>query len=307
MMASAPPGARAAPKGENVPELPEVETVRRGLEPTLVGAKFVHIDQRRPDLRFPFPEDFSTRLLGRRIESLGRRAKYLLADLDDAQVLVMHLGMSGSFRIEPSPGEPGRQSVGDKNPAHDHIAFDLSTGARIIYNDPRRFGFMQLIPRAELVGHALFRNVGIEPLGPGFDSRALAERLAFKTAPLKTVLLDQTLIAGLGNIYVCEALHRARLSPRRAAGSLARKDGSPTERAHRLARAIQDVLAEAVAAGGSSLRDHRQASGALGYFQHQFRAYDRAGHACPRPGCAGTIQRIVQSGRATFFCGACQR
>lgn len=292
-----------------MPELPEVETVRRGLEPALVGARLIGIDQRRPDLRFPFPDNFATRLLGRRIESLGRRAKYLLADLDDAQVLVMHLGMSGSFRIETPHAEVGLADPGiaPKDAAHDHVAFDLSTGARIIYNDPRRFGFMQLIARRELADHVLFRNVGIEPLGNEFDGATLAALLAGKTTSLKAALLDQTLIAGLGNIYVCEALHRAGLSPRRSAGSLARREAVPTERAHRLVRAIREVLEEAVAAGGSSLRDHRQANGALGYFQHHFRVYDREGHPCPRPGCNGTVQRIVQSGRASFFCGACQR
>jgi formamidopyrimidine-DNA glycosylase len=293
-----------------MPELPEVETVRRGLAPALVGAKLIFIDQRRPDLRFPFPENFVARLTGRRVEALGRRAKYLLADLDDAQVLVMHLGMSGSFRIEDEDfsGTPA-DLIGfkPKDVAHDHVEFRLSTGKRIIYNDPRRFGFMQIIPRDTLFEHPLFRNVGIEPLGNELDGAALARLFAGKAAPLKAALLDQTLIAGLGNIYVCEALHRAALSPRRTAGSIARKDGSATERAHVLAKVIRDVLEEAVAAGGSSLRDHRQADGALGYFQHSFRVYDREGAACPREGCGGTIKRIVQSGRASFFCGSCQR
>lgn len=296
-----------------MPELPEVETVRRGLAPALVGARLICIEQRRPDLRFPFPENFVERLTGRKVEALGRRAKYLLADLDDAQVLVMHLGMSGSFRIEDeaaasTPMSPGNfYHIKSKNAAHDHVEFHLSTGKRIIYNDPRRFGFMQIVPRENLFEHALFRNVGIEPLGNALDSAALARLFAGKAAPLKAALLDQTLIAGLGNIYVSEALHRAGLSPRRAAGSIARKDGTPTERAHVLARVIRDVLEEAVAAGGSSLRDHRQTDGALGYFQHSFRVYDREGAACPRAGCGGTIKRIVQSGRASFFCGKCQR
>jgi len=293
-----------------MPELPEVETVRRGLEPAMVGARLAGIDQRRPDLRFPFPENFVERLTGRRVEALGRRAKYLLADLDDANVLVMHLGMSGSFRIisgedSASPGVFHHDR--SKNVAHDHVAFTLSTGTRIIYNDPRRFGFMELIARSALAEHALFKNVGIEPLGNALDGAALARLFAGKAAPLKAALLDQTLIAGLGNIYVCEALHRARLSPRRAAGTLARKDGGPTERAHLLARVIREVLEEAVAAGGSSLRDHRQTNGALGYFQHNFRVYDREGSACAAPGCGGIVKRIVQSGRASFFCGACQR
>jgi formamidopyrimidine-DNA glycosylase len=291
-----------------VPELPEVETVRRGLEPALVGARLVGIAQRRPNLRFPFPENFVERLRGRRVEALGRRAKYLLADLDDAQVLVMHLGMSGSFRIEAPAGEPnGSAGFSGKDAAHDHVAFALSTGARITYNDPRRFGFMLLIARRDLADHALFRNVGIEPLGNELDGSRLAALFAGKTTSLKAALLDQTLVAGLGNIYVCEALHRAGLSPRRAAGSLARKDGGPTKRADTLAQAIREVLLEAIAAGGSSLRDHRQTDGALGYFQHSFRVYDREHHACPRPGCDGTITRLVQTGRASFFCSSCQR
>lgn len=290
-----------------MPELPEVETVRRGLAPALVGARFVSIDQRRPDLRFPFPENFVQRLTGRRIEALSRRAKYLLADLDDAQVLVMHLGMSGSFRVEDETPPGNFHYLKAKNAAHDHVAFRLSTGKRIIYNDPRRFGFMQIIARAELSAHPLFRNVGLEPLGNEFDGAALARLFAGKAAPLKAALLDQTLIAGLGNIYVSEVLHRAGLSPRRAAGSLVRKNGSPTGRADLLAKVIRDVLEEAVEAGGSSLRDHRQTDGALGYFQHRFRVYDKEGAPCPRDGCGGTIKRIVQSGRASFFCARCQK
>jgi formamidopyrimidine-DNA glycosylase len=286
-----------------VPELPEVETVRRGLEAAMAGARLTGVEQRRPDLRFPFPERFAERLTGQRVEALRRRAKYLIADLDGAEVLVMHLGMSGSFRIEqacaPIPGADAKNSL------HDHVAFDLSTGARIVYNDPRRFGFMQLIPRPGFTAHPLFKNIGIEPLSDAFDGAALARLFAGKTTPLKAALLDQALIAGLGNIYVCEALHRAGLSPRRAAGSLARKDGTPSARATRLARVIRAVLNEAVAAGGSSLRNHRKTDGALGYFQHSFRVYGRAGQRCAR--CGGLVRRITQAGRATFYCGGCQR
>jgi formamidopyrimidine-DNA glycosylase len=286
-----------------VPELPEVETVRRGLEAAMAGARLAAVEQRRPDLRFPFPERFAERLVGQRVEALRRRAKYLIADLDGVEVLVMHLGMSGSFRIEQARGPiPG---AGAKNPRHDHVTFDLSTGARIVYNDPRRFGFMQLIPRPEFSEHPLFRNIGIEPLGDEFDGAALARLFAGKTTPLKAALLDQTLIAGLGNIYVCEALHRAGLSPRRAAEGLACSDGTPSARATRLARVIREVLNEAVAAGGSSLRDHRKIDGALGYFQHSFRVYGRAGQPCAR--CGGAVRRITLSGRATFYCGGCQR
>jgi formamidopyrimidine-DNA glycosylase len=286
-----------------VPELPEVETVRRGLEAAMVGARVAAVEQRRPDLRFPFPERFAERLTGQRVEALRRRAKYLIADLDGAEVLVMHLGMSGSFRIEHAGGPI--PDAGAKNSLHDHVTFDLSTGARIIYNDPRRFGFMQLIPRPEFAAHPLFNNIGIEPLGDAFDGAALARLFAGKTISLKAALLDQASIAGLGNIYVCEALHRAGLSPRRGAGSLARKDGTPSARATHLARDIREVLNEAVAAGGSSLRDHRKTDGALGYFQHSFRVYGRAGQPCAR--CGALVRRITQAGRATFYCTGCQR
>ena len=285
-----------------MPELPEVETVRRGLEPAMVGARLDAVEQRRPDLRFPFPERFTERLTGRRVEALRRRAKYLIADLDGADLLVMHLGMSGSFRIEQARGTI--PVAGAKNSQHDHVAFDLSTGVRIVYNDPRRFGFMQLIPRPEFSAHPLFNNIGIEPLGDEFDGQALAKLFAGKTSSLKAALLDQSLIAGLGNIYVCEALHRAGLSPRRAAASLVRRDGSPTKRATLLARVVREVLEEAVAAGGSSLRDHRKTDGALGYFQRNFRVYGRAGQSCAR--CGGEVRRITQAGRATFYCGGCQ-
>jgi formamidopyrimidine-DNA glycosylase len=293
-----------------MPELPEVETVRRSLAAVMVGARIAGVDQRRKDLRFPFPKNFAARLKGRKIEALRRRAKYLLVDLDDRQVLVMHLGMSGSFRIEDKTAAktPGVfHHARAKDAAHDHVEFRLSTGQRIIYNDPRRFGFMKIIDRDKLDDDVLFRNVGIEPLGDALDGATLARLFAGKTTSLKAALSDQRLIAGLGNIYVSEALHRAGLSPRRAAGTLARKSGAPTERADRLARTIREVLEEAVAAGGSSLRDHRQTNGELGYFQHHFRVYDREGEPCPRPGCGGTVKRIVQSGRATFFCSTCQR
>jgi formamidopyrimidine-DNA glycosylase len=293
-----------------MPELPEVETVRRGLAPALVGARLERVEQRRGDLRFPFPPDFVAQLTGRTVRALRRRAKYLLADLDDGKTLVMHLGMSGSFRVEIGADEdaPGTfYHARGKDAAHDHVVFHLSNGKRIIYNDPRRFGFMLLVKRDLLANHPLFREIGIEPLSDKFDGAALARLLAGKSAPLKAALLDQRAIAGLGNIYVSEALHRAGLSPRRAAGSIVRKDGTPTERATLLAKAIHDVLEEAIIAGGASLRDHRQTNGDLGYFQHRFRVYDRADAHCPKPGCGGTIKRIVQSGRATFFCGTCQR
>ena len=293
-----------------MPELPEVETVRRGLEPTFVGASIHRLERRRADLRFPFPADFDRRLEGRTVVGLGRRAKYLLADLDSGDVLVMHLGMSGSFRIEAPTGAsaPGVfHHDRSKDPAHDHVTFHLSTGGRIIYNDPRRFGFMDIVARRDLPAHPFFRDLGIEPLGNELDGGLLSTLFAGKKAPLKAALLDQRLIAGLGNIYVCEALHRAGLSPKRLAGTLSRKSGGASPRAALLASSIRAVLEEAVAAGGSSLRDHRQADGALGYFQHSFRVYDREGEPCVRQGCLGMVKRIVQSGRSTFYCGVCQR
>ena len=293
-----------------MPELPEVETVRRGLDPVMSGATFLAVDQRRADLRFPFPMDFAARLTGRKIERLERRAKYLQVRLDDGMVLVMHLGMSGSFRIEVEDrvATPGvfhhpRSTRG----THDHVVFTLSNGVSIIYNDPRRFGFMMLVSSNEMAVHPFFARVGIEPLGDGLDGAALARLFAGKATPLKAALLDQTLIAGLGNIYVCEALHRAGLSPRRAAGTLAKANGSPTARAIKLAGVIKAVLLEAVAAGGSSLRDHRQTDGSLGYFQHSFKVYDRVDDPCPNIRCTGVVKRIVQGGRSTFFCSICQR
>ncbi|VVB49475.1 Formamidopyrimidine-DNA glycosylase [Beijerinckiaceae bacterium RH AL1] len=284
--------------------------MRRGLAPAFVGATIDLVDQRRPDLRFPFPARFASRLMGRRVEALDRRAKYLQARLDDGTILVMHLGMSGSFRIEAddvlvTPGAFHHPRSALKT--HDHVVLSLSNGVRIVYNDPRRFGFMLLVPEADLSAHPLFASLGLEPLSDELDGAALAARLAGKKTPLKAALLDQTLIAGLGNIYVCEALHRAGLSPRRAAGTLAKRDGSPTARADKLARVIKEVLLEAVAAGGSTLRDHKLTDGSLGYFQHAFRVYDRLDDPCPNLKCNGVVTRIVQSGRSTFFCPVCQR
>lgn len=294
-----------------MPELPEVETVRRGLSPAMVGARILKVDVRRSNLRFPFPERFAERLTGRRIEALSRRAKYLLADLDDGAALIMHLGMSGSFRViwaqDPSGETPGAfHHPRDSSAAHDHVVFHLTGGTRVVYNDPRRFGFMDLAARADLESHKLFRDLGVEPLGNQFGPQTLAHAFAGRKSPLKPALLDQSAVAGLGNIYVCEALHRAGLSPRKPASRLARRDKAPTPAAIRLAQCVRDVLEEAVAAGGSSLRDHRATDGSLGYFQHNFRVYDREGEACPRPGCSGRVRRIVQSGRSTFYCAACQ-
>ena len=297
-----------------MPELPEVETVRRGLAPTMEGARIEALELRRPDLRFPLPEGFAERLSGKRIEALGRRAKYLLADIEGGLVLAMHLGMSGSFRVEAGHGEtePGVfHHPRSKNPVHDHVVFRLITAsgerASVVFNDPRRFGYMLLLERARLDDHPHFRALGIEPTGNALSGEALAPRLKGRSAPLKAALLDQTMIAGLGNIYVCEALWRARLSPRRTAGSLVLKDGRPSTRLAELSRHIGETIADAILAGGSSLRDHRQADGTLGYFQHRFAVYDRKGLPCPREGCRGVVRRIVQSGRSTFFCPVCQR
>ncbi len=281
-----------------MPELPEVETVRRGLAPTFVGGTIASAEARRPDLRFPFPARFVARLTGRRVADLRRRAKYLLADLDSGETLIMHLGMSGSFRVEGAPvgefyhprGQPG---------THDHVEFAFASGVRVVYNDPRRFGFMDIAETAKLEAHPLFAGLGVEPLGPEFGPGALASVLEGVRAPLKAALLDQRRIAGLGNIYVCEAMHAARLSPLRAAGSL-----KPAE-TRRLAQEIRRVLEAAIEAGGSTLRDHRQTDGTLGYFQHAFAVYDREGAACGH--CGALILRAVQSGRSTFYCAACQK
>ncbi len=293
-----------------MPELPEVETVRRGLQPAMEGARFARIEARRPDLRFPLPAGFVRRLEGARVTALKRRAKYLLVELDSGETLIMHLGMSGSFRIARAASEetPGDfHHARSKAAAHDHVVFAMSNGAVVTYNDPRRFGFMDLVATAEIDRAKHLAGLGLEPLDGGLDAAALARLFSGKAAPLKAALLDQKLIAGLGNIYVCEALHRAGLSPRRAAGALALKNGRPAAAAARLAGAIRDVLAEAVAAGGSSISDHRLTDGSLGYFQHAFRVYDREGAACPTQGCRGLVTRLVQSGRSTFWCSQCQR
>ena len=292
-----------------MPELPEVETVRRGLAPAMVGARILSVEQRRPDLRFPFPQNFVARLIEQSITALDRRAKYLLADLSSGEVLIMHLGMTGRFLVAQngaavSPGDFHFAAGGAQT--HDHVVFHLSTGATVTYNDARRFGFMDLVPRAELETCRHFAGMGLEPLGDALSGAAVARLFRGRRTPLKAALLDQRLIAGLGNIYVCEALFRAGLHPEAPAGSLATAAGAPTDAAHRLAYAIRAVLAEAVAAGGSTLRDYAQTDGSLGYFQHAFRVYDRAGESCVTPGCAGAVTRLVQSGRSTFYCPACQ-
>lgn len=295
-----------------MPELPEVETVRRGLQPAMEGALVDRLEQRRADLRFPFPDDFASLLTGRRITSLQRRAKYLLIGFDDGKVLISHLGMSGSYYVHHA-GEGRAPGVfhheRSKDQAHDHVVFHLSGPAgssTVVYNDPRRFGFMLLTDWENLDAHPLICNLGVEPTGNALSAAYLAERFAGRKAPLKAALLDQSIIAGLGNIYVCEALWLARLSPRRKAGTLVDRNGDPVPRLEDLTRSIRQVIDAAIEAGGSSLRDHRQADGTLGYFQHSFNTYDRENEPCRRQD-DGMIRRIVQSGRSTFYCPVCQR
>lgn len=297
-----------------MPELPEVETVRRGLAPTMEGARLEKLVLGRPDLRFPFPEGFSELVEGKRIISLGRRAKYLLIELEDGLTIVSHLGMSGSFRIEDEMQEtdaPGAfHHPRSKDGKHDHVIFHLQREGRhaqVIYNDPRRFGFMHLVERSNIDLYPAFADLGPEPTGNALSADYLARRFGGKSQPLKSTLLDQKVIAGLGNIYVCEALWRAQLSPLRAAGTLVTKTDKPRASLIDLTEKIREVIADAIAAGGSSLRDHIQTDGTLGYFQHSFSVYDREGHACPTPGCGGTVERIVQAGRSTFYCAACQK
>ena len=292
-----------------MPELPEVETVRRGLEPVLVGNAFARVEQRRPDLRFPLPKRFGERLSGRRIEALDRRAKYLLARLDDGEVLVMHLGMTGRFRIDRANGmQPGKVAQAQKPaPKHEHIVFHLGDGTAVRYSDTRRFGYMDLIPQDALEQHALFKGLGLEPLSEAFTAEWLAARLKGKATSIKAALIDQKFIAGLGNIYVCEALYRAGISPVRLAGSLASKSAKPTKKTEALVASIKAVLEDAIKAGGSTLRDYARADGRLGRFQHRFKVYRREGKPCPRKGCGGTVRRIVQGGRSTFYCPTCQR
>jgi formamidopyrimidine-DNA glycosylase len=293
-----------------MPELPEVETVRRGLQPVMEGSKIVKAEARRKDLRFPFQKDFVARLEGQTVTGLGRRAKYLMADLASGDVLLMHLGMSGSFRVIKGEDAktPGKFHYSrSEERAHDHVVFHMSSGAAVVFNDPRRFGYMKIIARKALDDEPLLQGLGPEPLGNEFDAAMLARACAGKKTSLKAALLDQRVVAGLGNIYVCEALYRSHLSPRRLAATLATKKGEATDHAKRLVTAIHGVLNQAIKAGGSSLRDHRQTSGELGYFQHSFQVYDREGEKCQTAGCNGVVRRFTQNGRSTFWCPKCQK
>src|SRR4030088_1475545 len=293
-----------------MPELPEVETVRRGLQPVMEGSRIVKAEARRKDLRFPFQKDFVARLTGQTVTGLGRRAKYLMADLASGDVLLMHLGMSGSFRVQDGDDSktPGQfQHPRSEIRAHDHVVLHMSSGAAVVFHDPRRFGSMKIIARRALEEEPLLNGLGPEPLGNEFDADMLARSCANKKTSLKAALLDQRVVAGLGNIYVCEALYRSQLSPRRLAATLATKKGEPTDHAKRLVTAIHAVLNQAIKAGGSSLRDHRQTTGELGYFQHSFQVYDREGEKCQTAGCSGIVRRFTQNGRSTFWCPKCQK
>jgi formamidopyrimidine-DNA glycosylase len=285
-----------------MPELPEVETVRRGLAPALVGKRIAKAKTKRADLRFPFPTRFAARLKGRRVDALERRAKYLLAHLDDGMVWITHLGMTGRWSVIGAKQQPGDFYYSEPpDPTHTHVIIDMESGARLEFNDPRRFGYMDLIGEDALEAHPWFKGLGPEPLGNAFNLPYLKKALAGKKAPIKAALLDQRVVAGLGNIYVVEALYRAGIAPTKEARRIS------TQRLEKLFHAIRAVLEEAIEAGGSTLSDYAQVDGAQGGFQHRFRVYDREGEACLTKDCGGTIQRLTQAGRSTFWCPSCQR
>ncbi len=283
-----------------MPELPEVETVKEGIAQAMRGKLITRAEVNRPDLRWPFPPDMAARLTGKRVLGLRRRSKYILVDLDSAETLLIHLGMSGRMLVSGV-------AIGDfhhPHPApakHDHVVLHMADGARVTFNDARRFGAMDLMPTAAQEDHWLIRDIGPEPLGNAFDETYLIDRLKGRNTPIKAALLDQRIVAGLGNIYVSEVLYRAGIHPARKAGRIS------AARVASLVPHIRQVLTEAIAAGGSSLRDYRQSDGELGYFQHGFQVYDRAGEPCVTPDCGKEIRRIVQSGRSSFFCPQCQR
>lgn len=283
-----------------MPELPEVETVMRGLAPAMTGAVIATAHVNRPDLRWPFPANMADRITGQRVMRMHRRSKYILADLSSQETLLIHLGMSGRMLVS---GDPLGQFVHTHPMAqkHDHVVFDLDNGARVTFNDPRRFGAMDLIATDELEAHPLIKVLGPEPFSNSFNQSYLAQKIGAKKSPIKSVLLDQSVVAGLGNIYVCEVLHRTGIHPTRLA-----RDITQDEIAN-LIPTIRDVLTAAIEAGGSSLRDFRQADGELGYFQHSFDVYGREGETCKNIECSAPIERLVQSGRSSFFCPSCQR
>ncbi len=282
-----------------MPELPEVETVRRGLAPVFEGDIFREVEVHIGGLRWPFPERMAERLTGARVDRLRRRSKYLLADLDRGETLLMHLGMTGRMLISGAKIGEFHHPIAARE-KHDHVVFHMGSGARVAFNDARRFGAMDLFETAREAEQKLLAGIGPEPLGNAFDGAYLAGAIARRKSPIKNVLLDQKVVAGLGNIYVAEVLFRAGIHPARLARDLT------SDEAEKLVPIIRDVLSEAIEAGGSSLRDHRQVDGDLGYFQHSFRVYGREGAPCVTPGCNGKIERITQSGRSTFFCPVCQ-
>jgi len=292
------PEVETVRRGLSMPELPEVETVRRGLSPAMEGKRVLALDVNRPDLRFPFPDKFASRVAGAKIMRLGRYAKFLTADLATGETLVMHLGMTGRFRIEGGGVGEFHHETSD-NPKHDHVVFRIEGGVTVTYNDPRRFGFMEMWPTSNFEEYPRLKEMGPEPLSNGFSAKYLDDALKGKVAPIKAALLDQKVVAGLGNIYVCEALFRSGISPRRKSSTI------PGVRSERLAPMINAVIAEAIDAGGSSISDFSNASGELGYFQHRFQVYDREGDACVV--CGKDIKRLVQSGRSSFYCGGCQK
>ena len=295
-----------------MPELPEVETVRRGLLPHVVGIRITSVELRRADLRFPFPDGFAENLSGRRVRGLERRAKYLMFALDEGWVLLVHLGMSGRITVV----EEGRTSgvpfhhhvepLAGHGP-HDHVLIEFEGGVRLVYTDPRRFGFMDLVKDVDLSDHPRLSHLGPEPFDESWTPEVWADSLMHRKVTIKSALLDQRALVGVGNIYACEALHRVRISPRRQARTLVSKDGRPTTRLVNLHGAVRTVLQEAIDAGGSTLRDFAAVDGSLGYFPHRFAVYDRAGESCQREGCPGTIRRITQQGRSSFACFTCQR
>ena len=285
-----------------MPELPEVETVRRGLAPHLVGRRIARAQTKRADLRFPFPKSFAKRLIGRRVDALERRAKYILAQLDDGNVWITHLGMTGRWSIAGKKKQPGDFYYSEPPDAtHTHFVLETDKGVKLEFNDPRRFGYMDLIAADKLDAHPWFKGLGPEPLSNAFHEGHLKKAFAGKKTSVKAALLDQRMVAGLGNIYVVEALHRAGISPTKPAGRIS------APRLAKLFHAIRAVLEEAIEVGGSTLSDYAAVDGAQGGFQHRFRVYDREGEECPTPNCGGTIKRVTQAGRSTFCCPRCQR